>query len=408
MLFAAAISLLCTVAQAQPSGFKAALQATLSQHPALAGKRAEVQAKGYTVEAAKAQRYPSLSAAVASNDNNTQPVTLRARQPLWAFGRIDSHIAYAEVDQRAEEADLLRIKRQLIDQTASTYAKVRGARARLVVAKDNVVVLEALQQQIQRREQGRLASKADVRLALARLTQARSQLARSSAELELAQTELLALTQTPVSTEPEVTDTLTQQAAQASLDNLQTLAYERSADLILKRQRIALAEADVERERTSAMPTVYLQADKYLNQPAYASQNNLVGVVLEGSLDGLGFAARGRTQAASARLQAALQDLDASRSELLRTVHNLASSRDLQRGLIDAQDQSVTDLDELLASYRRQYVAGSKSWLDLLNMQRELTEQRQQLAQARSDWLVYVLKLAALTGQLDTLASVEN
>jgi adhesin transport system outer membrane protein len=92
----------------------------------------------------------------------------------------------------------------------------------------------------------------------------------------------------------------------------------------------------------------------------------------------------------------------------MRTVRNLVSSRDLQRGLMDAQDQSVADLDELLASYRRQYVAGSKSWLDLLNMQRELTEQRLQLAQAQSDWLVYILKLAALTGQLDALASLEN
>jgi adhesin transport system outer membrane protein len=387
---------------------KAALQATLSQHPALSGKRAEVAAKGHTVEAAQAQRYPSLSASVAGNDNNTQPVTLRARQPLWAFGRIDSHIAHAQADQGAEEADLLRVKRQLIDQTASAYAKVRSAQARLAVARDNVAVLEDLQQQIQRREQGQLASKADVRMALARLTQARAQLARTTAEVELAQTDLLALTQTPVSAAPEVADTLTQQPAQASLDDLQALAKERSADLILKRRRIALAEVDVERERTSAMPTVYLQADNYLNQPAYGNRSKVVGVVLEGSLDGLGFAARGRAQAATARLRAAHQDLEATRSELMRTVRNLVSSRDLQRGLMDAQDQSVADLDELLASYRRQYVAGSKSWLDLLNMQRELTEQRLQLAQAQSDWLVYILKLAALTGQLDALASLEN
>jgi adhesin transport system outer membrane protein len=37
-------------------------------------------------------------------------------------------------------------------------------------------------------------------------------------------------------------------------------------------------------------------------------------------------------------------------------------------------------------------------------MQRELTEQRLQYVQAKSDWLTYTLKLASLTGLLDTVA----
>jgi adhesin transport system outer membrane protein len=405
MLVASAMALFCPAALAQPTGLEAALRATLSQHPALAGKRAEVAAKGFTVEAAQAQRYPSLTGAIATNDNNTQPVTLRARQPLWAFGRIDGNIAYAQADQRTDEADLLRVQRQLIDQTATAYVRVQGARARALVAQDNVAALEKWHQQILRREQGQLASKADVRLALARLTQARAQMSRYAAEVTLAKTDLLALTQTPVSAEAPIPDALT---SQASLPSLQALAEEHHADLLWKQEQIKLAQANVIRESTSPMPTVYLQVDRYINQPAYANDNMVVGVVLEGGLDGMGFAARGRGQAATARLQAARQDLETTRSEVLRTLRNLISSRDLQRALMDTQDQSVTELEGLLASYRRQYEAGSKSWLDLLNMQRELTEQRLQQVQAQSDWWVHTLKLAALTGQLDALAFVQD
>ncbi len=392
-------------ALAELAGLQASLRATLRAHPAVAGKRAEVAAKGHTVEAAQAQRYPSLSAQAAANDNNTRPLTLRARQTLWAFGRIDSSIGYAQADQRADEADLLRVQRQLIDQTASAYAKVGAAQARLVVAQDNVAALERLYQQIQRRELGQMASKADVRLALARLIQARAQMARSTSEVELAQIDLHALTQTPVSTDLDIPPALTELP---DLSGLEALAREQSADMRWKQQRVALAEADAQREQTSAMPTFYLQADKYLNQPAYASNNTVFSVVLEGNLDGMGFAAHGRSQAAVARLQASQRDLDTTRTELMRTVRNLTSNRDMQRDLIDAQNQSATELDDLLTSYRRQYEAGNKSWLDLLNMQRELTEQRLQQVQAKNDWLIYTLKLAALTGRLDALASMEN
>ena len=64
----------------------------------------------------------------------------------------------------------------------------------------------------------------------------------------------------------------------------------------------------------------------------------------------------------------------------------------------------VSEQKELFASYQRQYDAGSKTWLDLLNMQRELNEQHLQKAQADNEWLIASLKLAALTGRLDQVA----
>lgn len=392
-------------APAQAEGLAAALRATMSAHPSVAGKRAEVAAKGHGVEAAQAQRYPTLSAQAATNDDSTHPVTLRARQPVWAFGRIDSSIAHADADLRAETADLVRVQRVLIEQTATAYAKVRGVMDRLAVARDNVAALGQLHEQIQRREKGQLASAADVRLALARLTQARAQVARYAGEADIALTELQALTQTPVSTRQAVPDTVTELPGPGPL---MALAEEQSADMQLRREYVALAEAEAAVERTAAFPTVYLQADKYLNQAARADNGAVIGVVIEGSLEGMGFATRGRNRAAQSRVEAARQALEAARTDLGRTVRTLDSSRAVQQDLIESQRQSVSELDALLASYRRQYEAGSKSWLDVLNMQRELTDQRLQQAQAEHDWLSYTLKLAALTGRLDALAAAEN
>lgn len=397
------LACLIGVAQAAaqtPAGLSAALAAAQTQYPALAAKRAELQAKGYLVDAAQAQRYPSLSAQTATYDNSTRPSSWRARQALWAFGRIESGQRYAEADQSAAAADLLRLERQVQDQTAVAYAKVQGAKARLKVAQDTEAALDRLYQQIQRRERGELASMADVRLALARFTQARAQTYRYQGEWALSKTELLALTQNLVDTEPDVpatTTTLPQGTA------LQDEVAAQAADLLLKTRLAVLAQMDIEREKAAAMPTVYLQADRYINQPTYGTQT-ITGVVLEGNLDNMGFGTLGRSRAAGARLQAAQDDLQATRIELIRQVSSLETNRDLQVQLLSAQAQSVQQAKDLLASYQRQYEAGSKAWLDVLNMQRELSDQQLQQVQAQNDWLVYSLKLAALTGRLDALA----
>ncbi|MCW7541884.1 TolC family protein [Aquabacterium sp. A7-Y] len=383
------------------AGLEAALRATLSQHPAVAGKTAEVDAKAALGDVAQAQRYPTLSGQLAAQDRHTTPSTLRARQPVWAFGRIDSQLAHAQADVGVEQADLLRVRRQLIEQTAVAYARVQGIYQRQQVALDNIARHEELHGQIQRRERGELASRADVRLAASRLIQARAQKERLDGELAVALNELQALTQVVVDTSPPVAP---QHLALAPEPTLETLALDRSADLALRARQVDLARADAERERSSSMPTVYLQYERSAGQPGVRSDAR-VGLVVEGSLDGMGFAARGRSRAAGARLQAALEGQNAVRTEVQRNVRSLISNRRMQAGLKQVEQQSVQELEEILASYRRQYEAGRKAWLDVLNVQREVTEQRLLQVQADNEWLVYSLRLTALTGGLDAPAA---
>jgi adhesin transport system outer membrane protein len=382
-------------------GFEAAVRATLSQHPLLASKRAEVAAKGYAGDTARAQRYPTLTGQAAAHDDSSQPMTLRARQPIWTFGRIDRGIAYASADLTVEEADLQRIKRHLIDQTAVAYARVQGIRLRLRVADDTTVSLDKLHQQIQRREQSQFASLADVRLAFARLVQARAQQGRLQGELIVALSELVALTQTPVDSTTRVPDAWARLPV-PELNEIEALALAHSADVLVKTARVALAQADIEREKTSPMPTVYLQAERYFDQSGFGNDLR-VGIVLEGSLDNLGYAAAGRSKVAGARLQASLEDLNSTRNEIRRSVNSLYANGQLQYNLVDAQGESVQELEKILASYQRQYESGHKAWLDVLNTQRELSEQRMQYAQAENEALIYTLKLKALIGGLDAL-----
>ncbi len=394
-------------------GLQAALRAALSWHPAVSGKQAQIKAREYSADTARAQRYPSLSLQAqqyteANRDTTTgedlsTPVTLRARQPLWAFGRIDNSIAFADAETGVERVDLLRVRRQLLERTAVAYAQVLGARQRLAVAQASLTAHEGLYEQIGRRESGQLASQADVRLAATRLAQAKARAERSMGELEIAQSELLALTQTEIPAEQPVARGLLELGDNATQ---RQIALQNSADIRLRRQEIERAKAGVDQARTAAMPTLYLQAEQDYDQPSYRDDTR-VSLVFEGNLEGMGFASRGRTGAAVAQQQAAEDGLLDASNEIERNLRSLQRSRQLQAELIEVQTAALSELDAVFSSYQRQYVAGTKSWLDVLNIQRELNDQQLQLAQAQSDWVIYSLQLAALTGQLDPLVDLD-
>jgi adhesin transport system outer membrane protein len=78
----------------------------------------------------------------------------------------------------------------------------------------------------------------------------------------------------------------------------------------------------------------------------------------------------------------------------------LLDQRDANQTLMAGYEQSVVELSGTLASFRRQYESGYKSWLDVLNAVRELTEQQQALVSVRSAWRVDCLRLAR-TGRMD-------
>lgn len=400
-------TLILDSAFAAEKGLDSALQATLLHHPSISGKKAELAAKQFDIDVVKAQRYPSLSAQLgvqsgSANGQGNNSSYYRVRQPVWAFGRIDSNISYAEAEYWVNAADLLRVERELLEQTAVAYVKVISSQQQVAVANENVSDLNELVERIKHREKGQVASRADVMLAKSRLVQAQVEVSRAEGALDVAETELQALTQIPIDADAPIPDALIQLPSMAALEDL---ARMKNADVMVKRGRVALAEAALKRDKKAPMPTVFLQADK-----AYGTFNNdtRFGVTLEGNLEGLGFAAIGRSRSSGARLQAGKDDLASTQNDVVRMVKSFDRNRQLNQQLKVSLSDSIEGTQAILGSFERQYKAGRKNWLDLLNMQREYFSLRNQYVQVSNEWQLYSLKLMALTGGLDALAGIKQ
>ncbi|MBF0281792.1 MAG: TolC family protein [Zetaproteobacteria bacterium] len=385
-----------------------AIQAVVAYHPAVSGKRAEVSAKEYMGDIARAARYPSLTTqtgiqnnTMQTKDPNTALITARVKQPIWAFGRIEDGIAYADEDVRVNKADLLRVQRDLLEQTVVAYANVQGIYAKQKVLQENIEKHEEFYAQISRREKGALASAADVNLASLRLIQAKAQKKRLEGDLLIALNELQALIQIPVEHVKKVPTELTD--FPVDLQHIEQAALDSSANILHKRRLVTLAERDSQRERSSAFPTINVQAERNFNQIGYLNGNRY-SVTMDAGLEGMGFSAWGKSKAALARQVAAEETLKVARNELLRNIRSLLKNRQIQQDIIKVQQDSVKELEVLEESYYRQYEVGHKAWLEVLNIQRELTDQKVLTVQAQNDWLLYTLRAVTLMGGFDHLS----
>jgi adhesin transport system outer membrane protein len=404
LLFSSLLFFALPQAAALAGGLPDALVATLENHPAIKGKLAELAAQGYNIEAAKAGRLPTLSAELSRQDDGDRYAYLNVQQPLWAFGKIEGPIARERSRFAAETLSLLQLQRQLLGQTAVAYEQIQGVRLRLLVADENIAELDNLYRRVERRQVGQLATEADVRIAFSRLTQAQAQREQLVGALQVAENELWALTQSELESEAPVSAEL---AALPQDSLVLEQALEISAEIRNKKLLIEVAKHNVAYERVAATPTLYLEAQRYLLDYS-TTDKTTVSLTLEGDLDGLGWSAFNRSKAASSQVDAARHDWRSTYNGVQLQVKSLLSNYRLQVRLEQALQVSVDAVRATRESYLRQYDSGRKSWLEVLNIQRELTEQRLQLAQAQSDRLVIALSLAALIGQLDATAGLRS
>jgi adhesin transport system outer membrane protein len=389
------------------TGLPAALEATLMHHPAAKGQHAQLSKKEFVIDGEKASRYPSISITANSLNEDYNQATLRVDQPIWTFGRISSSIDIAKADYKIEESATLQVTRSLLEKTALAYSSVQSAQLKTVIAAENLIEHETFYDKIKRREVGQLASKADVNLAYSRLLEAQAAVQNYNGSLAVALNELQSLTRIKVATDLQINE---QDIQLPNIVEIKDLAIDRSADIALSRERLKLVEAQLASEKLSFMPTLSFRVEHELleTDPDFNTSETRAGLVLEGALDGLGFSSYSRIKGASAAINAAQYEVDDTIIESVRQVENLTINRTLQGDLRIAQRLAVTALEETMASFLRQYETNRKSWLEILNTQRELTQIRYALIDIDQQWVDISLQIAAIIGQLDALAGMET
>ncbi|QZH75022.1 MAG: TolC family protein [Erythrobacter sp.] len=375
-----------------PLDLAAALAA--QTHPLVGAAEAEANALDAEFRSARWRRYPSLSveallATEGSSFTDEDGIAFNAtlEQPIWAGGRITGEIDRARAARRVGEDRVGEAERDIVLRVTSAYYDYVLAAERLTVLESSLAQHNQLLEAIGRRVTQEVSPLADLTLGRSRTAQveldlASTQEARDSALIRLreltggvAVDPILPPTGVSRTLPPEEIALAEALGCSPSLDSLTSL--------------IAVAEAQRDIAFADRLPQLLLQL----------SQNEITGaraaLVLRAQL-GPGQAQLTQVEASEARIQRALAEFSETERTLreqLRRDYVLvrAAERRIEAGVIAADAA-----DEIIASYQRQFIAGRRSWLDVMNATREAANARLSESDARVSAAAGTARILAL------------
>jgi adhesin transport system outer membrane protein len=360
----------------------------------------EVDAAGFERDAAQWARFPTVSvdAGATNSSRSVAPTsTVRVEQPLWAGGRIDGQIDSARAQVSAAELAELDTRRRLAEETAVAYVGWVDAAARIEIARESAARLSDLVTYVRRREAEGLASLADVSIGKARHSSALAQIEELTGALDQTRAQLEALMVTriergiPVSL-PAVPERSVADIEAAYLANSHLVA-QRSAEVESARGQAAVRQS-------ALFPKLALRFEHltYPNNGGLTPSNDSRWLLVLQFTPDAGLASFSGAQAAQSRIDSALAQLAADENDArLRARANWAEHQSSRRQ-VDALEPQVGALDASMASFMRQFEVGRKSWLELLNTQREVVDAKIALSRAGTVRDQSALRLMVNTG----------
>ena len=399
------------------------VEQAVGNHPSVQAKLAELGGSQASLDSAQWQYYPAFSVQTERGANqtnqaapNTGSTTLRLQQTLWAGGRLDAGTRNAEFKQQAAQQALQETRTTAALRTVEAWQGLLTAQGRQQATQRLLDQMARLSSMMERRVEQQVSPAIDAQLLRARLAQAQSEYLSAQSGADAARQRLVQWTGdkalSAMALRPVTTAAGTPSAAMQSYEALPTWPTEtaqrldaaplRSASVLRLEADIQAASEEVRQKQAELWPSVYARVDRQFTDSGSffgktASTTAYVG--LQYTL-GAGLSSRSQVEVA----QAKVHSLQSEREALLRQIQdNYASEwRDYQATLERIQYAQLVQTSNatILDSYTRLFVAGRRSWLELLNTLREQNAAEQALTDLQAQQQAGFFRLRLYLGEL--------
>ena len=403
------------LAQVQAQTLEALIQETLSSHPSTQSQRSQVASATAGVDSARWQFYPTPSVSFEKANARTsdplyqgdaQVTILGLRQPLYTGGRLSAGADKAQAILDQSQASLDETRLQLGLRVVQAYGEWLAAHGKTLAIQQSEKTHARLRDQVQRRIDEGMSADSDLMLALTRLEAVRSDLLAARAQGEIALARLGQLLGRPVEQAALVNTLALPRTVQAQVTELLDQALQVSATVKKARSQIRVQEATISELRADLSPEVYLRAERQFGNFNFsdgAPESRLfVGV---NSRFGAGLSASSNVAAARSQLEAAVAEVQGQTrliNEQVLADHALALSSEQRLTSVRASLRSAQSVYE---SYDRQFLAGRRTWLDVMNAAREVAQTETLIADLISTQVVASWRLSFYTRGIETVTS---
>lgn len=380
-----------------------AMRLAVTTHPAVLGKNNELLAASYSLEGAKWQRYPALSAQTASPTISRQGVitTMTIDQPLWTGGRISSNINAATARALAVQYDLEDTQQIILIKVTNAFCNMIKFQEKLLSASESVVEHQRLLELIERRAMGEISPENEVTLARARLAQSKSDQLQYELSYKNAKADLEQLTGVKVESliKPAPTNLM--------LDKNSTpLLIERAINYSptlkkLEAQRAA-AEADKETKKSILWPQ--LSARYSHNWEAggggtYSVPSDTAFLALTFQ-PGNGLSSLSTINQAEAMISSAESNRENASKDISDRIRLAINDLSSSGNEVEVFNDLVVSSAEVYESSLRQFTLGKKTWPEVLNAWRENIQAKYSLTDSRWKGFTAGLQVKILMGDI--------
>lgn len=386
----------------QIPGLEVLLLDAVRQNPSVTAAAAESRAAESDKKAAKAEWLPSLTARNEIRKTGGTGV-LQLDQPVWTFGRISANVRQADANLSASHAVTEQTKYDIALRAVSAWESYVTASLQAEAISSYIRELGDFNGMMSRRVAQGVSARIELELVRSRLEQAQVELDGAETTRRMAIARLAQLTGRPFD--------ITQRADAGNVEQLlaraeqfDDLSAERLVDAsnaypsvrVAEYKALAAEEAS-KAAKASRYPSVYLRGVREFGPGRIEANNGVaIGVQYNLSASQSVYGWRGY----EARAEGAKLKIEGERRlvvENLQTeLQTLMGAKSRAKSLAAAR----IGAEAVKQSYARQFIAGRKSWLEVLNALRESELNEVSIRAAQVNTVAAYYRLQLLLGQL--------
>ena len=394
---------------------RALIREALDTHPAVLAARQAQDSARFDVEGARWQFYPTPSIGYEAASRQTSATAnqrsgvLRLQQPLWTGGRLSSQLDRALATEQVSGSAVEVERRDVALRIVQALGELRTATLKRAAYRRSGAVHVEYLALVQRRVAEGLSPQGDVVLARSRLVSVRADLEAAEVQQAQALNRLELLLGRALEAEEfagilaDARDDAGDDWAHPGLEELLDRATQASPALQRARSELDVRRAEVDLARSSLAPQVSLRAEHV--RGSTTSSDSVLHLSVASSF-GPGLSDRAGISAAQRRVDSKQAELEARRRDIADQVRADYLTAESSERRIQVLSDSAGLAADVLVTWRRQFLAGRKTWQDLMNAAREKAQADVQLAETRSvHWAALQrLRIAAegLDAYLDT------
>ena len=375
-----------------------AMQYAIKTHPLILSAEGQYRAAKSELAASRWSRFPTVGASAQESSTEVKQDVTTASMPIWMGGRISADIDLAKSNRDGALSGIAEAQQSVMLETIGLFFDYFKSEKKLEIASLNVDEHQRLYEIIERRVEAATSPDVDAMLAQARLQSARSAQIQAASVKDISKASLeltvgRVVDAVIVNKSPEPFDIGLNEAVATGIKVSPRIARIES--------EIKGFEANIKSAKSALYPQVSLSYEKRYNDPDPSRVDQEETFVSVQFQPGAGLAVASSISAAKQRKQSARDSLEAEKRELrrqIKTAWNEYASVSFQ---LEPSKMLVDATTSVIESYLRQYAVGKKSWLDVLNAQREATQARNTLVDFEVQYLTSIYRLRVLMNEIN-------